>query len=203
MAHKTFISYKYSEAQNLRDRIIDSLGEDAKYYQGETSDSPDLTDTSTENIKRNLKAMMFDTSVTIVIISPNIKMSRWIDWEIEYSLKRITRKERTSHTNGVVGVIMKVNGSYDWFKYSILHQDGCKAYKYRDDLVYDIINNNRFNQNPPKYSCERCRSVDALRGSYISFVEEDDFLANPIMYIDNAYDKSENDGYGYDLVRSR
>ena len=36
MAHKTFISYKYSEAQNLRDKIIDSLGEDAKYYQGET-----------------------------------------------------------------------------------------------------------------------------------------------------------------------
>lgn len=26
MAHKTFISYKYSEAQNLRDRIIKALG---------------------------------------------------------------------------------------------------------------------------------------------------------------------------------
>lgn len=25
MAHKTFISYKYSEAQNLRDRIIKAL----------------------------------------------------------------------------------------------------------------------------------------------------------------------------------
>ena len=29
MAHKTFISYKYSEARELRDVIIDSLGEDA------------------------------------------------------------------------------------------------------------------------------------------------------------------------------
>lgn len=29
MAHKTFISYKYSEAQNLRDRIIKALGDDA------------------------------------------------------------------------------------------------------------------------------------------------------------------------------
>ena len=47
MAHKTFISYKYSEAQDLRDRIIKALGDDASYYQGETSDSPDLTDTST------------------------------------------------------------------------------------------------------------------------------------------------------------
>ena len=29
MAHKTFISYKYSEAQKLRDDIIEALGEDA------------------------------------------------------------------------------------------------------------------------------------------------------------------------------
>ena len=27
---------------------------DATYYQGETSDSPDLTDTSTENIKKTM-----------------------------------------------------------------------------------------------------------------------------------------------------
>ena len=46
MAHKTFISYKWSEAQQLRDDIIDALGEDASYYKGETSDSPDLTDTT-------------------------------------------------------------------------------------------------------------------------------------------------------------
>ena len=52
MAHKTFISYKYSEAQDLRDRIIKAFGDDASYYQGETSASPDLTDTSTENIKK-------------------------------------------------------------------------------------------------------------------------------------------------------
>ena len=51
MPRKTFISYKYSEAQTVLDRILDPLGEDTTYYQGETADSPDLTDTSTENIK--------------------------------------------------------------------------------------------------------------------------------------------------------
>ena len=54
MAHKTFISYKFSESCDLRDDIIDALGEDATYYKGETSDSPDLSDTSTENIKKNV-----------------------------------------------------------------------------------------------------------------------------------------------------
>lgn len=40
MAHKTFISYKYSEAQDLRDKIIKALGDDASYYQGESLVSP-------------------------------------------------------------------------------------------------------------------------------------------------------------------
>lgn len=203
MAHKTFISYKWSEAQDLRDRIIESLGDDATYYKGETSDSPDLTDTSTENIKKNLKDMMYDTSVTIVIISPNIKKSKWIDWEIEYCLKNIIRKDRKSHTNGVVGVIMEVNGSYDWFKYLQTNSDGCSALNYHTEKVYNIINNNRFNQNPKKYSCDVCKSVDSLNGSYIAYVEEETFLNNPTKYIDNAYEKSENDASGYTLVKQR
>ena len=61
MVRKTFISYKYSEVQDLRDRIIDALGDDAMYYQGETANSPDLTDTTTENINKNLTAMLQGT----------------------------------------------------------------------------------------------------------------------------------------------
>ena len=122
MAHRTFISYKYSEAQDLRDRIIKALGKDADYYMGETSESPDLTDTSTVNIKKNLTDMMHGTSVTIVIISPHMRESKWIDWEIEYCLRKYKRNNRTSQTNGVVGVIMKVDGGYDWF---INHLTNC------------------------------------------------------------------------------
>ena len=203
MAHRTFISYKYSEAQELRDSIIDALRDDADYYMGETSDSPDLTDTSTENIKSNLKDMMYNTSVLIVILSPNMKESNWIDWEIEYCLKKIKRKNRTSHTNGVVGVIQKVDGSYDWLKYSIKNEDGHTTTNYHKEKLFDIINNNRFNQTEKVYSCEKCRSYNRLTGSYIAIVTEDDFLNNPNKYIDNAYEKSENDGEGYDLVRER
>ena len=203
MAHKTFISYKYSEARDLRDKIIDALGDDAAYYKGETSESPDLTDTTTENIKKALRDMMYDTSVTIVIISPHMKESEWIDWEIEYCLKDNTRKGRTSHNNGIVGVIMKRNGNYDWFKYTHTNADGCRSTSYYDEKVYDIINNNRFNQEPKVYSCPICKTVNALMGSYIAYVTEEDFLSNPSLYIDNAYEKSENDASGYKLVKSR
>ena len=203
MAHKTFISYKWSEAQELRDDIIKALGDDATYYKGETSDSPDLTDTSTENIKKNLKDMMYDTSVTIVILSPNMTESKWIDWEIEYCLKNITRKDRTSHTNGVVGVIMKVDGGYSWFKKTGANCHGNSTVSYEMSKVFNIISENHFNSNPKHWHCDECKTYDSLNGSYIAFVEESDFLANPQKYINNAYDKSENDASGYDLVKQR
>lgn len=53
------------------------------------------------------------------------------------------------------------------------------------------------------YACNQCKCVNALTGSYIAFIEEDEFLSNPQKYIDNAYDKSENDADGYNLTKQR
>lgn len=201
MAHKTFISYKYSEAKVLRDRIIRALGVDATYYQGETSVSPDLTDTTTENIKKKLSDMMYATSVLIVILSPNMKDSNWINWEIGYCLQSISRKERISHINGVVGVIMKKDGTYDWLVNHGTNCHGNPIIYYNTDELYPILNKNHFNSNPPQWHCNECKSYDWLSGSYIEYVKEDDFLNKPSRYIDNAYEKSENDAEGYDITK--
>ena len=190
MARQTFISYKYSESQQVRDDILEALGDDATYYQGETSDSPNLTDTTTENIKRNLSDMIYDTSVTIVVVSPNIKSSNWIDWEIEYSLKEISRSNRTSKTNGIVGVIQKVNYGYNWLVTNITNEDGCKSRSIDESKLYPVIINNRYNHNPKIYTCPNCKTVNQLDGSYISLIDEDDFLSDPNKYIENAFDKS-------------
>lgn len=203
MARETFIAYKYSEAKDLRDEIIKKLGSDASYYQGETADSPDLTNTSVSNIKENLKNMIFGTSVTIVIISPNLKKSKWVDWEIEYSLKQYKRGNTTSRTNGVIGVIMKVNGSYNWLISSYQNADGCSSRHIDDSLLYDIIKNNRLNLNSEnKYSCPNCKSFDQLNGSYFSLIEQERFLENPSFFIENAYDKSKKSDQ-YILSRQR
>ena len=67
MAHKTFISYKYSDVvegkgyNNLRDRIIRKLGDDAKYYKGENGFTKDISDHSAEYIKQTLKDKLYDT----------------------------------------------------------------------------------------------------------------------------------------------
>jgi hypothetical protein len=203
MARKTFISYKYSEAQDLRDDIIKALGADATFYNGERSDSSDMTDLKTATIKKNLTDMMFNTSVLIVIISPNMKQSKWIDWEIEYCLQNNTRKDRTSQTNGVVAVVKKVNGGYGWFKTQNQQIDGCTTSSYSTALVYNIINKNRFNQEPKVYSCEKCKCVTEATASYISYIDEETFLSDPNKHIENAYGKSENDASGYKLTKEK
>ena len=199
LAHKTFISYKYSEARELRDKIIRALGSDAKYYNGEDGFSTDMSGYKAETIKRKLADMMYDTSVTIVILSPNMKFSNWIAWEIEYSLKKITRKGRTSRVNGVVAVIMKCNGDYSWFvnKTTNLHGNTCVTYN--QEKITPIIAQNHFNSKPEIWHCSDCETYDSAKGSYIEYVYEDDFLRNANLYIENAFCKSENDANGYEI----
>ncbi|MDR0299034.1 MAG: TIR domain-containing protein [Streptococcaceae bacterium] len=104
MARKTFISYKYSESQSTRDRIIRALGNDASYYIGETSESPDMSDLKTQTIRGKLSDMLFSSSVLIIVISPNVDKSNWIKWEINYATSRQTRSGRQSQPNGIVEV---------------------------------------------------------------------------------------------------
>ena len=192
MAHKPFISYKYSEAQDLRDDIIEALGDDATYYQGETSESPDLTDYKTDTIREHLKDMIFNTTVTIVIISPHMTESEWIDWEIEYSLREYSRNGKKSKSNGIVGVVMKVDGNYSWLRSTTKHEDGHTSTYNDESKLYKIINDNRLNENPKVYSCPECKTVDRLTGSYISLIPEDEFLSDPNKFIENAYQKCQS-----------
>ena len=117
MAHETFISYKYSDAVDVRDRIYKNMGEYAKFYRGENGFSPNKSDDSDDAIWNYLKDMIWGTSVTIVVLSPEMLQSSWISDEISYSLEKISRDGTQSQRNGVVAVIKKVNGSYDWLKY--------------------------------------------------------------------------------------
>lgn len=91
------------------------------------------------------------------------------------------------------------------------NKNGCNRTKL-NDIIKDafqtgkqpnVNHNNRYNQHPKVYSCNQCKCVNALTGSYIAFVEEDEFLSNPQKYINNAYDKSEKDAEGYNLTKQR
>ena len=200
MAHKTFISYKYSESQDLRDKIIKKLGTDATYYKGETSKSPNLTDYTTNTIRKNLADMIYDTTVMIVIISPNMKQSEWMEWEIKYALREQTRNGRTSHADGVVCVVQKNEpykqlglNPYSWAKSYGGEWDSSKLFK--------IINQNR-NNKKTWYESDLTDQTEYnnLSKHYVDIVTEEEFLTCPDVYINTAFNKSQNLG-SYNLAK--
>lgn len=196
MAHKTFISYKYSEATKLRDKIILKLGDDAKYYKGEDGFSDDISSYKADTIKSYLKDMIFDTTVMIVIVSPNMLQSKWMEWEIQYALREQSRNGRTSHADGIVCVVHKDIAIAKFAPYGFYSQDAYGWAKsngaWASWKLFYIINKNRGNKNK--------RGYNNLSDHYIDIVTEDQFLMDPVRYIDEAYTKSNNLDY-YNIVK--
>lgn len=135
MGRKIFISYKYKDpdVQKLAnvtqptwpcdyvEYIANNILEREDIYKGETADD-DLSNYSEDYIVRHLRDKIYDSSITIVLISPNMKEprkhqhSQWIPWEISYSLCETTRHDRTSHNNAILAVILPdKNGKYDYY----------------------------------------------------------------------------------------
>lgn len=137
MGRKIFVSYKYA------DRSVYSVPNVSEYspkvrdyvtwlekkftdrtdhiYKGE-HDQEELSNRSDDYIWSKLKDKIYDSTVTIVLISPNMKeenkweKSQWIPWEIAYSVRETTRNDYTSHSNAILGVVLPDrNNSYDYY----------------------------------------------------------------------------------------
>lgn len=135
MGKKVFVSYKYKDrnvqalpgvaqftwVRDYVDYIADHLIEKGNVYKGEDN-KEDLSDKSEAYIWNHLKDKIYDSSVTIVLISPNMRepekwqRSQWIPWEIAYSLRETTRRDYTSHSNAILAVVLPDrNGSYSYY----------------------------------------------------------------------------------------
>ena len=182
MGRKVFVSYKFKDYDvevmtdvtqptwpcDYVDYIKNNVLANDDIYKGENSDE-DISSWSEDKIWNHLKDKIYDSTITIVLISPNMKepgkwqRSQWIPWEISYSLRETTRNDRTSHRNALLAVILPdKKGSYDYFDvnnlFPILKSNIENGYTYvvtwEDFLKYPQVDMNiafTKKENTPSY----------------------------------------------------
>jgi hypothetical protein len=214
MGHKIFVSYKYADndvnhitgndwetntVRNYVDKLEEYLQDSSEHiYKGE-SDGEDLSKLSEDAIWDKLKDRIYDSSLTIVMISKNMKETwksdkdQWIPWEISYSLKEVSRRSSsgiavTSKTNAMLAIIVPDrSNSYSYYTYKkTCCSSGCRVLK--TDTLFQILRKNMFNINEPDTNdCEDGSKVYYGESSYIISVTWDDFISSVDTYIDRAY----------------
>ena len=200
MARKIFVSYKHKDdnvqpingettARDYVDKII-GLFENDEIYKGEGDE--DLSEFKDETIQTHLKNKIYDSSLTLVLISPNMKNScqqesdQWIPWEVSYSLKEIARNERTSRTNAMLAVVLPdLASSYSYFLEDDTCPD-CHCRRLHINTLFQILQKNMFNIKELKSNnCQNHLSSPAYIGhsSYIYSVKWRDFVADKEKYL--------------------
>lgn len=219
MARKIFVTYKHNDrnvaplngvpttARGYVEKLIE-LFEGDEIYKGEGNEY--LSEFKDETIATHLKDKIYDSSLTLVLISPNMKnpyeneFDQWIPWEISYSLKEISRNDRTSHTNAMLAIVLQDDSS-DYGYY--LRENTCSFCNCRTldtQTLFRILRENMFNIKSPIFSdCENHlpKTVYVGDSSYIYSVKWGDFIADREKYLQKAEEINSNID-DYDIVKT-
>lgn len=225
MGRKIFVSYKYGDdnvyplgsplfevlypttVRDYVDEMQKLLSEDDHINKGE-ADGEDLSDFADSTIESKLRDKIYDSSITIVVISPNMRelytpeSDQWIPWEISYSLKEHSRNGRTSQSNAMLAIVLPDRSNcYNYYiDTRCFCNAGCQIYN--TDKVFQIMARNMFNVKTPSYmACSSGKSIFQGHASYIHNVTWHDFKLNPDLHLNIATEINENI-YNYNLVKT-
>lgn len=216
MGRKIFVSYKYSDsdvlglpginnttARNYVDELDDIIEEEGHIYKGE-DDGEDMSTLADPTIGSKLGDKIFDSSVTIVLISKGMRedmpdKEQWIPWEIRYSLREQSREGGRSKTNAVLAVVLPDElALYDYF---LTYNQRCNSVSYNFADLFQILKDNMFNiKDPEKHECNGT-VIYTGKYSYIHSVKWSEFIKNPSEHIDIALDIRQNIDK-YDIVKT-
>ncbi len=204
MGKKIFISYKYADSnvraltgihpttvRNYVDILQDKIDKTNHINKGENDDE-DMSSLADSTIGSKLGDKIFDSTVTIVFISKEMKNNnipekeQWIPWEISYSLREQSRQGQKSKTNAVLGVVLPdKTGTYDWY-YRDNH--ACNSITHFTDQLFTILRENMFNIKKPQTRTCNGRTILEGESSYIKTVKWDNFIEDINKYIEKAID---------------
>ncbi|MCY7049715.1 TIR domain-containing protein [Streptococcus parasanguinis] len=193
MATKVFISFRFSDGKEIKDELVDLFDESTEVIN--RSEDVDRSQMSEDTIQEYLYEKLKDTSVTIVLLTPEAVSYRknWIgnydDWlydELRYSLE----DRKNNRTNGVVAVY--TDDAKDMILESSSHYcshcqetKSCRTLKFFDNLARKNMLNIK-----QSYKKNLCNDLyDDSHDSYISLVSLEEFKQDHTKYIDNAKDK--------------
>lgn len=216
MGRKIFISYKYGDTSVLaldntyctkvRDYVdqLQMLIDDEDHINKGEQDGQSLVDFEDEAIASMLRNKIYDSSITIILVSKNMKSlylnekDQWIPWEISYSLKEHTRDGRTSLTNAVLAVVIPdYYGSYDYY---ITQNVACGSTSYNTPFLFSIIRENMFNMKVPETTDCNGNTIFFGYHSYIHNVKWSDFITAIDQNLDIAFNINRNIN-NYSLVK--
>lgn len=209
MARKIFVSYKHSDSNvkplngqtTARDYVEELivLFEGNEIYKGEGNE--DLSEFKDETIETHLKDKIYDSSITLVLISPSMKDSRekesdqWIPWEVSYSLKEISRQDRKSRTNAILAVVLP----NWWASYSYFLEENtcqfCNCRTLNTPTLFQILGKNMLNVKKPIFSDCRYhprKTVYLGKSSFIYSVKWCDFVGDKERYLLIAEERRNN-----------
>jgi hypothetical protein len=205
---KVFVSYKYSDVVegrentfNYRDELIKKLGDDGLRHKGEDEESFDMEDFSDDEIYQKIAPYIKKSSITVVLITPNAKHSKWIPWEISLSLReRVYKEEQNMTRNGLIGVYLPldknlnpVENGTDYSYY--INKKSCGTTTHFTDKFPKMIQDNTFNLKNGDHKCDNgcCDKVyDSSTGSYMQLIKWEDFISDMKIYIDKAWKRRNN-----------
>ena len=204
MGRKIFISYKYKDTDVRQDPLIystqhrqtrvrdyvdklESLIGEENINKGE-KDGEDMSVLEDATIQSVLGDKIYDSSITLVLISPNMKdpnlpeTEQWIPWEISYSLREQSRNGRTSKTNAVMAIVLPdANNRYDYY----IQEHTCPYCNTRTlntGRLFKVLSVNMFNRYNPTYSTCLHHAMNNRpqtgECSYIPSVKWDDFIVD-------------------------
>ena len=215
MSYKIFVSYKYGDSNVLslknnyiqyyntilappsvyeptkvRDYVtkLQELLEKNHHINKCEADNESLANFKDSTIASKLRSKIFDSSITIVMISPGMKeygkleRDQWIPWEISYSLCEYGRNGRTSRSNAMLAIVLPdFHGSYSY----CIDEQPEKTIIHTDNL-FEILRKNMFNQKIPFTRYENGICLYSGECSYIPCVKWSDFIRNPNSYVERV-----------------
>lgn len=193
MGTNVFISFRFNDGKELKEEIEKLFDSSTDVYN--RSENVDRSEMSNETIKNYLYGKLKETSITIVLLTPNAvnykkdifgKYDDWLYDELRYSLQ--DRVE--NRTNGVIALY--TDESREQLIQRSTHTCSlCNEEQNTNSVLYfeNLVRKNMMNIKD-RYKSQQCVGLyDSDNDSYISLVHIDDFKTNFSEYIDKTKEK--------------